>query len=59
MNCNLSDFLMTSAMNIGLTQPKELNHVCCFFCMKYKGKSIVPSSLDVIYTKDVKKQITP
>jgi len=48
---NFSDFLMFHAMNICLKQPQLIENGKCVFCMKYKGKSEIPSSLDVVYTK--------
>jgi hypothetical protein len=48
--CNFSDFLMFRSMNIGLKQPQLIEDGKCVFCMKYKGKSAIPSSLDIIYT---------
>ena len=47
--CNCSDFLMFPAMNIGLKQPSTIKSGKCVYCMKYKGKSEIPESLDVIY----------
>ncbi len=47
--CNCSDFLMFSSMDIGLRQPNTIESGKCTFCMKYKGKSEIPKSLDVIY----------
>lgn len=51
MYCNFSDFLMFRAMNIGLKQPQLIENGKCVFCMKYKGKSEIPNSLDAVYTK--------
>lgn len=48
--CNFSDFLMFRAMNIGLKQPQTIENGKCVFCMKHKGESEIPSSLDVVYT---------
>ena len=56
--CNFSDFIMFREMNIGLTQPMEPNNGNCIFCMKYKGKSKLPSSLDIIYTEETKTYLT-
>lgn len=50
--CNFSDFLMFRAMNIGLTQPQVIKNGKCVFCMKYKGESEIPISLDAVYTKE-------
>lgn len=47
--CNYGDFIMFSAMNIGLKQPGTIESGKCVYCMKYKGKSEIPESLDVIY----------
>ncbi len=56
--CNFSDFIMFREMNIGLTQPMEPKNGNCVFCMKYKGKSKIPNSLDIIYTKEIKEYLT-
>lgn len=47
--CNFSDFIMFPAMNIGLKQPCAIEDGQCVYCMKYKGQSEIPASLDVIY----------
>ena len=47
--CNFSDFIMFPAMNIGLRQPCTIEDGQCVYCMKYKGQSEIPASLDVIY----------
>ncbi len=47
--CNFSDFIMFPAMNIGLKQPCTIADGQCVYCMKYKGHSEIPASLDVIY----------
>jgi hypothetical protein len=47
--CNFSDFIMFPAMNIGLKQPCIIEEGQCVYCMKYKGKSEIPATLDVIY----------
>jgi hypothetical protein len=47
--CNFSDFIMFPAMNIGLKQPCTIEDGQCVYCMKYKGQSEIPASLDVIY----------
>ena len=47
--CNFSDFIVFPAMNIGLKQPCTIDNGQCVYCMKYKGQSENPSSLDVIY----------
>ncbi len=47
--CNFSDFIMFPAMNIGLKQPCTIENGKCVYCMKYKGESEIPKSLDVIY----------
>jgi hypothetical protein len=47
--CNFSDFIMFEAMNIGLKQPCTIEDGQCVYCMKYKGQSEIPASLDVIY----------
>ena len=56
--CNFSDYIMFREMNIGLTSPMEPKNGNCVFCMKYKGKIKIPSSLDVIYTEEVKIHLT-
>jgi hypothetical protein len=50
--CNFSDFIMFPAMNIGLKQPCTIEDGQCVYCMKYKGQSEIPASLDVIYNSD-------
>jgi hypothetical protein len=47
--CNFSDFIMFPAMNIGLKQPCTIEDGQCVYCMKYKGQSEIPASLDMIY----------
>jgi hypothetical protein len=48
--CNFSDFLMFAQMNIGLKQPYTMESTGqCVFCMKYQGKSEIPTSLKTIY----------
>ena len=47
--CNFSDFLMFPAMNIGLKQPCTIAEGQCVYCMKYKGQTEIPASLNVIY----------
>ena len=47
--CNFSDFIMFQAMNVGLKQPCTIENGQCVYCMKYKGQSEIPASLDVIY----------
>jgi hypothetical protein len=47
--CNFSDFIMFPAMNIGLKQPCTIEDGQCVYCMKYKGQSEIPASLDVIF----------
>jgi len=47
--CNFFDFIMFPAMNIGLKQPCTIEDGQCVYCMKYKGQSEIPASLDVIY----------
>ena len=49
--CNFNDFLMFDAINIGLKQPQTIENGKCVFCMKYKGKSEIPNSLDPVYSK--------
>ena len=47
--CNFSDFIMFPEMNIGLKQPSTIDNGKCVYCMKHKGQSEIPASLDVIY----------
>jgi len=47
--CNFSDFIMFSAMGIGLKQPCTIDNGQCVYCMKFGGHSEIPASLDVIY----------
>ena len=47
--CNFSDFILFPAMNIGLKQPCTIQNGQCVYCMKYRGKTDIPASLDVIY----------
>jgi hypothetical protein len=56
--CNFSDFIMFNEMNIGLTQPMEPTNGNCVFCMKHKGHTKIPSSLDIIYSEELKKHIS-
>ena len=46
--CNFSDFIMFPAMNIGLRQPSTIAQGKCVYCMKYKGKSEIPASLNEV-----------
>lgn len=55
--CNFSDFIMFREMNIGLTQPVEPTDGCVF-CMTHKGKSHIPNSLDIIYSKELKEYLS-
>jgi len=47
--CNFSDFMMFPAMNIGLRQPITIDQGQCVYCMKFNGKTEIPTSLDEIY----------
>jgi hypothetical protein len=47
--CNFSDFIMFPAMNIGLKQPCTIENGQCVYCMKYRGQTEIPASLDAIY----------
>ena len=56
--CNFSDFIMFREMGIGLTQPMEPKNGNCVFCMKNRSHTKIPSSLDVIYSKELKEYIS-
>lgn len=47
--CNFSDFIMFPEMDIGLKQPSTIDKGKCVYCMRYKGQSEIPASLDVIF----------
>ena len=49
--CNMSDFLMFPAMNIGLRQTSTIEKGACTYCMKYRGSTEMPQSLEAIYER--------
>ena len=48
--CNMSDFLMFPAMNVGLRQTSTFTDGACVYCMKYRGATAVPETLKAIYS---------
>lgn len=47
--CNFNDFLMFPGINIGVKQISTIDKGECTYCLKYKGKSEIPGSLDPVF----------